>query len=194
VAVAAGSLELAKYLCMMGVSLDSKDANENTPLHYAASLGRLELCEFLMNRACTTGLRNKKRMEALHASILSHDLKTFEFFLTKANPFMKPEIMKELLEQRVGRGLTSLMLAVEDGSIDIFHYILKYGPKLNVADERGKTCLHLALENGNDEMTETLLRNRANPNIKDIFGETPMFTAVRKLDKRAILVFDDFFF
>lgn len=131
-------------------------------------------------------------MEVIHASILSHDLRTFELFAKRINPLLKIEILREVFEQRVARGYTSLMIAIEDNSVDIFHYIIKYSVKLNVTDEKGKTALHHAVELGREEMIETLLRNRANPNIKDISGETPLFNAVRQLDKRSVLLLFDY--
>jgi len=153
-------MELAKYLLTYQAIIDARDANENTPLHYAASLGRSELCEFLLARGCAVDLQNKKRMEPIHAAILSDDIKTLEVILKKINPYGKPEFTREQFEKRIAKGLTSLMIAIEDNSINIFHYILRYGVRLAAVDDRGRTALHYAVELSKNLLISFLI-NRA---------------------------------
>jgi ankyrin repeat protein len=192
VAVASGSLDLIKQLLTRQAIIDAKDMNENSPLHYGASLGKAEICDFLMTRGCAPNVKNKKRMEPMHAAILSDDIKTIEVFIKKMNPYLKPEWTREFFERKVNKGHTGLMLAVEDGAVNSFHYILRYGVKLNDTDEKGRTALHYAVEFDRYEMIDSLLRNRTNTNVKDITGETPLFLAVRKGDMDVIQKLYDF--
>jgi len=167
VAVASGSLELVKSLISHDAIIDVRDANENTPLHYGASLGRLEICEFLVTRGCSFTIKNKKKMEPLHASILSDEIKIFEYFLKKLNPYQRPEFSREYFDKRVYRGLNCLMIAIENGSINIFHYLMNMGVRLNSQDEKGRTALHWAVDMKNPEMIDSILRQRPNQNVKD---------------------------
>src|SRR5690349_15426183 len=80
-AVANGSYEAVKKLLGYKGEADAKDSNDNTPLHYAASLGRVELCNLLLAIGIPINIRNKKKMEPIHASILSDDIPLFEWFI-----------------------------------------------------------------------------------------------------------------
>jgi len=148
IAVAVNSLPLIAEVIMYGARLDIQDGNDNTALHYAASLGQLELCSFLIEKGCLPDTKNKKRMEPLHAAILSNDFEILDFFVETRNPQKDRQVAKNLLEAPVSRGYTCAHLAIENNSVDIFHHLIKYEVDLNIQDAQKKTPLHLAIELG----------------------------------------------
>ena len=48
-AIKNGHLDVAKLLLKHGSDFNDKDINENTPLHYAASAGRIDCIELLIS-------------------------------------------------------------------------------------------------------------------------------------------------
>lgn len=148
IAVAVGSLSMIAEATLLGAKLDAQDANGNTPLHYAASLGQLELCSFLIEKGCPPDIKNKKRMEPIHAAILSDDTEVLDYFIDMLNQTHNPQTTKEILEDTVGRGLNSLMIAVENNSLDVFMQVLNYNIDVNRTDAQGKTAVHWAIELG----------------------------------------------
>lgn len=49
-AVGYGEIECAKLLIDAGANVNLKDANQNTPLHYAAGYGQAESVKLLVDR------------------------------------------------------------------------------------------------------------------------------------------------
>ena len=138
-----------KTLLGQGAKVDVKDVNENTPLHYAASTGHLEVAELLIGKGAPLNAKNKKSMEPLYAAILSDDVKVWDYFMKKTDPHSKHDTVKEIIDRRLTRGITPLMIAIENECINMFNYFLRLGANVNVLDEDGRSAVHWAAEKGN---------------------------------------------
>lgn len=85
-------------------------------------------------------------MEPLHASILSDEIKIFEYFLKQINPHNRSEYYRDYFDKKVYRGLNCLMIAIENRSMNVFHFLMGMGVGLTSKDEKGRTALHWAVE------------------------------------------------
>ena len=203
IAVASRSLALIGLAILNGADLNAKDANENTPMHYAASLGQLELCSFLLEHGCSLEIRNKKKMTPLHASILSNDEEILEYFIEHINTSKDPKMNKKILESLAGIGMNSLHIAIENDSERIVDYIIKQGINLDLTDSFKRNALQIAMEFGKilnfflhhypyemnfskclmildrEEMVDVLLQKNIDINNRDVYGQTPLFYAVK---------------
>ena len=139
---------MVKAIIAHGGAINVKDLNHNTPLHYAASLGHRRVIELLISRGCVPNVKNKKFMEPIHAAILSDDLKNWNFFLSKANPDDKFTVTKEIIDRKLARGVTPLMMTIENDCQQMFGHLLRLGVNVNHHEENGKTPMHWAIEKG----------------------------------------------
>ncbi|MES1902203.1 MAG: hypothetical protein MHPSP_000724, partial [Paramarteilia canceri] len=74
-AVTIGSEEMVKVLMKKGISLDSRDKDQNTALHLACEDRNFTMSEFLLKNGIDKSLKNKSNQTALEANIYSFDFK-----------------------------------------------------------------------------------------------------------------------
>ncbi|MBM3198838.1 MAG: hypothetical protein FJZ58_06250, partial [Chlamydiae bacterium] len=156
-----GKLNIVQYL--VGderVDLDAKDNDGRTALMLAEENGKLDIVQYL--EGFTASL--KKFFEAAG----NGDLKTIQ----------------EGLNQRVpinAKGYycrTALMLAAENGKLDIVQYLAeKDGIDLNAKDALGSTALMLAVENGLDIVRYLAEKDGIDLNAKNKSGLTVLMLA-----------------
>jgi ankyrin repeat protein len=65
---------------------------------------------------------------------------------------------------------SALLLAADDGLLNICELLIEYGANVNYKSDIGESCLGCAVSSDHFPIVELLLRKGANPNIKDIFG------------------------
>lgn len=72
------------------------------------------------------------------------------------------------------QGKTPLVLALENGHLEVARFLIAMGATLDDADEAGRTPLHVAAQQGFGELVEVLVREGANPALKTRKGrKTP---------------------
>ena len=74
-------------------------------------------------------------------------------------------------------GVTALMMASEDGDLDVVRTLLAKGADVNSKDEDGVTALIMAFEGGHLDIARTLLAKGADVNSKDKRGVTALMMA-----------------
>jgi ankyrin repeat protein len=144
-----------------------------TPLHSAASSGRLDIVEFLLANRAEVNAKDKEGRTPLHSAadagpIGSGDLKGVAELLLANNAEVDP---------KDSFGCTPLLLAAWSGDNDLLELLLAKGADVNAKDDRGRSPLHAALVNGHKNLVEILLANKADVNSRDNSGETPLHMA-----------------
>eukprot|EP01022_Parablepharisma_sp_SALTPOND_P000901 TRINITY_DN105222_c0_g1_i1.p1 TRINITY_DN105222_c0_g1~~TRINITY_DN105222_c0_g1_i1.p1 ORF type:complete len:1327 (+),score=97.89 TRINITY_DN105222_c0_g1_i1:4305-8285(+) len=159
--------------------LQATDLHGNTPLHYAAKEGRLEICVELCETAPElVAAKNKLRNLPLHAAIIKDQRNTFEYLSKSA-----AEPVHELWENVRGEGgACCAVLAAKYGSLRIFEYLIHNKARMDVKDDKLRTPLHWAIECKNgQEIALCLIKSKLVPvDTEDENGETPAFYAVKK--------------
>jgi ankyrin repeat protein len=84
-------------------------------------------------------------------------------------------------------GMTPLMYAARDGSLDAARVLIEAGADLNVVDSNGMTPLMMAITNGKIPVAQLLADKGADVRAADWYGRTPLWAAVeiRNLDMRS---------
>ena len=84
-------------------------------------------------------------------------------------------------------GMTPLLYAARDGSLDAARVLLEAGANLNAADPNGMTPLMMAITNGKIGVAQLLVDKGADVRAADWYGRTPLWAAVeiRNLDLRS---------
>ncbi|KAI8787368.1 ankyrin-3 [Biomphalaria glabrata] len=87
-----------------------------------------------------------------------------------------PQI-QSIVNKQSRNGQSPLLVASEQGHLDIVKILLKNQARVDIFDEHGKTALHLAAENGHEQVADMLLYQKAFVNAKSKHGLTPLHLA-----------------
>ena len=91
----------------------------------------------------------------------------------------------QLLEARDGDGDTPLHYAAYGGNVDLIHYFIDKGAKLDLQDRQRKTPLHLAATNNRQEAVAALLKGGAALETRDDYERTALILCARERGKAA---------
>ncbi|RUS85021.1 hypothetical protein EGW08_007205 [Elysia chlorotica] len=90
--------------------------------------------------------------------------------------FVGPQI-QTIVNKQSRNGQSPLLVASEQGHLDIVKVLLKNQARVDIFDEHGKTALHLAAEHGHQTVADTLLYHKAFVSAKSKHGLTPLHLA-----------------
>ncbi|WP_341812896.1 ankyrin repeat domain-containing protein [Wolbachia endosymbiont (group A) of Cephus spinipes] len=197
-AVQDGDLNKVEGLANRGASLDTKDNNDWTLLHFAASSNKFDIVKFLLDKNANIKAKDVYGNTPLHvAAQYDSKLEIVEFLLDKnasgindvnnngstplhvATQGNKPSTVKLLLnrgariEVKDSRNRTPLDLAKQEGYTNIVQMIEQRQSDL---DEE----LLTAVRDGNLNEVEDLVSQNANVNTTDIYSWTPLHWATFK--------------
>jgi len=85
-------------------------------------------------------------------------------------------------------GLTALLFAAREGSLDCARVLLQAGAAVDQASADGSTPLLVAVQNGHFDLARFLLEQGANPNRTNPKGWTPLYLAVKVRNQEATAV------
>jgi ankyrin repeat protein len=145
----AGELEKVRQLASAGVSVNARDAEQRTPLMWAAFNGHTPVAAFLLEQGAEVDAKdNNGRSALMYAS---------------SGPF--PEVVKLLFENGAEantrgtlEGFTALMTAAAEGQLEVVRWLLIYGADPDIQDRDGDTAESFAEEKGHAAVV-SLLKN-----------------------------------
>ncbi|KAK2709314.1 hypothetical protein QYM36_013100 [Artemia franciscana] len=159
-----------------------------TPLHFAASKGKFDMCRLLVSKGALIDALDVDGRTPLHLAVRENCKRI------KAGD--KPQTVKLLISRGAStdildkHGRTPLHYAAIDNKLDCCHLLVSKGAKIDISDDyTRKTPLHLALEHGLISIASYLLEKGANINLK--YGRianryeckyTPLHFAVAKFN------------
>jgi ankyrin repeat protein len=150
------------------------------PLHFAASLGNLEI----VNRLLATGLVNRDARDK--------DGNTALMWVVAANG--SDELLEALIDNGVDLniqnyiGETALFIAASRGYTEKVEFLLENGARTQISNLDGATPLHAAAAGGHEEVVSALINYGAFLNVGDDEDDTPLHWAVREGQKRIISI------
>jgi ankyrin repeat protein len=151
-----GHLEGVQRVVEAGVSVNSVDTEQRTPLMWAAFEGQTAVARYLLENGAVLDARDSNgRTALLYAS---------------SGPF--PETVGLLLKQgaevdQQGKteGFTALMTAAAEGQLEVVRLLLAYGATTDIKDKDGDTAESFAFQNGHSEVAK-LLANPPAPGVR----------------------------
>jgi ankyrin repeat protein len=163
-----GYNEVVAILMDKGAQAGIRDANDVTPLMWAASRGHLGVVQLIVQHTGGQGLdaTDKCDKTALHWAAEGGHEAVVTFLLsqgaqaTNANRY----------------GMTPFIEAADGGHVGVLQLLLELqgGQGLDQRDDEGNTALHWAVRGGHAEAAALLLRNGAEASIRDERGMTPL--------------------
>jgi ankyrin repeat protein/Mg2+ and Co2+ transporter CorA len=153
---------------------DGQDEGKRSPLHWAASTGKKELCEMLLTRQriprANVNAVEIRQKTALHLAVTHGRDDIIELLLVYgANIMAKSD-----------GSWTALHNACEYGSVKIVRILLTAGADVNAKTLNGTTPLHVAAQAGHLDVVNCLLERRdIKRAVRDSFGTTPFLRAAQ---------------
>ena len=203
-ALAKKHTEVAKLLLTNGSEVNSKTKNSNTPLHFAAISGDIDIVQMLLDRGAKVNARNKRGDTPLHNAVKSKKLEIVELLINRganvntsnrsnidpldvAIQVNAVEIVKFLLSivnfpAKDPRGAAYLHIAAKKGFLPIVKYFVEHGAYDNctytsVSPER-YTPLQLAIVYKHESVVMLLLKHEADIDAQNKLGQTILNFAV----------------
>jgi ankyrin repeat protein len=158
-----------------GLNLNAFVASGQTALHMAATYGKTEAAEWLLEEGANVNALNSAGNPPLLDAMLGG--------LTLYNSL---DIATLLIENGADinaqdeRGWTPLLDAVWGCETDFTRMLLEKGANINAKTSKGWTALYLAARDCQIDTVRLLLENGADVNAKDIEGNTPLSIAKQK--------------
>ena len=156
----------------LGLALNHRIYEGMTPLHVAARMGHLGLCQSILGRVENKNPGdNDGRTPLQYAAGSGHE----EVYRAIAN---------ECEDKNPGGidGMTPLHKAVFGGFLSICQFILDRVDDKNPGDNEGRTPLHDAAAYGHEEVYKAIANEIEEKNPADNYGETPLHKAVSRKD------------
>ena len=166
-----GSPETVTYLINKGLNVSLKNDMGQTPMHYAISMRKKNVCEILQILLTAPDARvNAKDRDGdslLHYAVC-RDIKIVELLIKN----------KAKIDIRNSWGETPLHTAAEKADIPVIKYLLSHRADIEIKDSLGGTPLKSAICGRDPEKAVAfLLSAGADPDSCDSDGNTPLHTA-----------------
>ena len=166
------NLQLVKALTVC--SVDIKDSEGNTPLHYACRYPYVEIVQFLIDHNCDQTITNNAGELALH--LACQNSLAITQMLTKCD-----------VNTLTFNGNAPLHLACSNWKESIAVYLIKEAKcDVNIPDKSGNYALHIACSRSLKRATKLMLQS-CDINCKDADGNTPLHIACSgRLDSESV--------
>ncbi|XP_078435400.1 ankyrin repeat family protein [Wolffia australiana] len=205
-----GKINVCKYLIEeLGLEVDIKDEEGETPLIHACRQEQLETVRYLLDRGADPSASSDLGATSLHHSAGTGNIELLNLFLAKGvnvnshcdsgTPLIwaaghdQVEAVKVLLNHqanpnaRTDDDITPLLSAVAAGSVSCLKLLIESGAEVNIM-AGGATPLHIAADIGNSDLISILVKAGANPNAEDEEGFKPIQTAVLRSNLEAVTI------
>ncbi|XP_022089542.1 serine/threonine-protein phosphatase 6 regulatory ankyrin repeat subunit B-like isoform X2 [Acanthaster planci] len=170
--------EMSRLDAVMAVNEQSTEGE--TPLHYAAEITKemihysgedTDIMQLLLQYDADINLITKLTQESsLHYCARAGN----NNIMLKMVNHLGPNRTQLAVNRQSKNGWSPLLVASEEGHVEIVKLLLQSNARVDVFDEHGKAALHLAAENGHREVADILLWHKAFVNAKSKLGITPL--------------------
>ncbi|CAK4739264.1 unnamed protein product [Aphanomyces euteiches] len=163
-AAGTGNTDLVRKILAEGANVNVADYDQRTPLHIAASDGRVEVVEMLLQAGAS---------DATIAALLAKH--------SSNAPFRRAGSLNDSFDpsRRIGmESIQNVFSAIAAGDTETLKRAWLDGLTLDKIDNMGRTALHVAVEKEQLNAVELLLSAGASVDIVDHQGRTPMSLAV----------------
>ena len=186
---------MAAILLSHGADVNAKDVFFQTPLHYAATTGNIEMAKMLLSRKADVDAKNRSYYSRpLHLAALNGDTSMAKLLIEHGanvnaqDAFGAPlnmaagrDMVKLLLDNKADVGMknrdgfTPLHLAEDK---EIAQILIAHGANLGSTGYAGRTPLHQAAMINHNDMVEWFCSKGSPVNALDSKGQTPLMLSL----------------
>lgn len=168
-AVEQGETTVAFDFVRAGMAVDSRRADEWTPLMVALFNGHEETAMMLLSRGANVRAKAKRGYEPIHWAALNGYERAVKFIIAKGGN----------VNAETEYGWTPLLQAASGGHVGIARLLIDKGAMVNASEHEGWTPLHKACANGHADMVRLLVQRRADTRQRSATGITPLELAMK---------------
>ncbi|MDG7052918.1 MAG: ankyrin repeat domain-containing protein, partial [Wolbachia endosymbiont of Alcedoecus sp.] len=191
-----GNLNRVKDLITGGANLETKDNNDNTPLHNACSNGHLKVVEYLIERGASLKAKNKDGKIPLELAEQKGYTDIVEI-LKQTQLNLDKELLIAVEEEDLGKvkdnirrganvnaqsrlGWASVFWAIQKNNLNIVKLLVNNGADINAKDNESWIPLHWAAQLSSLDVVKYIVERGANVNALTADGRTPLDLAVQR--------------
>lgn len=160
-----GDLKIVEALVKYGATIDIKNGEGRTPLHFAVHDGKF---------FCKSYSQKKKKKRWIQFNSFN-----FHYCLDKEDIFKYLINAGADVNVKDNDGLTSLVYAIIDGRQDFVRFLIHNKADINAKSDTGMTPLHYGVSSDQIEIVQLLIDENAEINEKTNFGSTPLNYAIK---------------
>jgi len=146
------------------------DMDGQTLLHIAATAGRFETVEALLDRGCDANVQDFTGHTALQRAAAGGHLEIVKLLINQGASLDHQDEMhgNTALHEAAWKGFSSTLSALCNSKANVY-----------MKNRGGFTPLHLCCQNGHNQSCRVLLLHGCRPDVKNNYGDTPFHTAAR---------------
>jgi cytohesin len=180
------NLNLVSDLIALGANVNVQDEKYGeTPLHRAASRGRVEILQMLIGAGAKLNVQDKGGWTPFHWAASNGRVEVLRVLIDAgADLDLQDKEGRTALHWAARDWTVEPKLNVQDEddytplhNVEVTRMLIGAGVKLNVQDEDGETPLHNAVFYGDIEIAKMLIDAKANVNVQNKYGMTPLHWA-----------------
>ncbi|MFN7095614.1 MAG: ankyrin repeat domain-containing protein, partial [Burkholderiales bacterium] len=160
--------QIARRLLDKGVSINARDNQGNTPLHWAVRQKNFPFANYLIELGADINIRGNNGKSLLHEAAQTGDLELIEWLIAR-------NIDVNIQDND---NSNCLVFAASWGKIDVIKPLIEAGVQINHVDNQGYTPLVWAVKNRHKNTAEELIKYGANKWFKDRYGKNLLHHAV----------------
>ena len=161
-----GFPRIVEILCQAGARVNTRNEDEETPLHVAASRGHIECIRCLLDSddgQSVIDCQDKSGSSPLHLALRRNHSHVALLLLHSGADF-------DIVDSE---GETPIHLCARDGQLALAQTLCAFGCNVDLANGEGMQPLHLAAKHGNTEVARCLCLAGANIDAKNNEGVLP---------------------
>lgn len=162
--------DVVRFLASKGARINIRNTKGETPLHYAATLGRRSPGDALIKAGANVNAKDDNGWTPLHVcGKYGQKYMVSLFTIARAN-----------VNARSNYGGTPLHVAAFYDQAGTAEALIGKGADVNAKDNDGGTPLNIAVHFDKESMADLLVAKKANVNIANDSGDTPLHVAIRE--------------
>ena len=168
-AAGCGQLKVVKLLLDRGADVNTRNRDNNAPLHLAAAMKHLDVVVYLISQGASLVIQGLNGFTPFHYAASRGNTEIATYLLAHGDD----------LNARIDGGFTALLLAVQGGYLDVARLLLDQNAEVNISDPDGFRAIHIAARHGFVDMLLLLVQRGADVNAQTTRGSSPLHSAVR---------------
>jgi|WetSurMetagenome_2_1015567.scaffolds.fasta_scaffold06246_2 ankyrin repeat protein/L-ascorbate metabolism protein UlaG (beta-lactamase superfamily) len=148
--------------------VNSRDEGGDTPLHSAATMGKMDAVLLLLARGAQADARNSLDQSPILYAAYNGYATIVDTLIAHGAPF----------DRRDARGYAPIHFAARQGQTSVVELLVAKGAPFDERGYQGRTPLHFAAANGHTEIVKLLASRGAKLDTRDEKGRTPLADAL----------------